>query len=202
MGQIRNISTQTTNVTYKLDDGTGTIEVKVWIDAEGNAEGMDADDGSKPKLVENGYARVFGRLKEFHNKRHVGAQVVRPITDHNEISYHMLEATVVHLHFTRGPLGEANGAAPAANGNIEQQNGYSDGGMNHASAVTGLSAAAKRVYTCLNTTPQGQEGLHMQDIASRLRMEMSDVIKGGEELIGAGVIYTTCDDETWAILNI
>ncbi|KAI9864497.1 MAG: replication factor A protein 2, partial [Pleopsidium flavum] len=73
IGQIRNISTQTTNITYKLDDGTGTIEVKQWIDSDATTA-LDTtnnnSDNPKPKLIENAYARVWGRLKAFNNKRH------------------------------------------------------------------------------------------------------------------------------------
>ena len=81
MGQIRNISTQTTNITYKLDDGTGTIEVKQWIDADASMDTTSDSTISKPKLIENEWARVWGRLKAFNNKRHVGAHVIRPISD-------------------------------------------------------------------------------------------------------------------------
>jgi len=87
VGQVRNISTQTTNVTYKLDDGTGIIEVKVWIDSDA-ADNPNDPANQKAKPVEQAYARAWGRLKTFGSKRHVGATVIRPITDLNEVSYH------------------------------------------------------------------------------------------------------------------
>src|ERR1700748_777879 len=65
VGQIRSISTQPTNITYKIDDGTGLIEAKQWIDvnsADDTSSQMDLDS-SKSKLVEDGYCRVWGRLK-------------------------------------------------------------------------------------------------------------------------------------------
>src|SRR3954470_17340678 len=116
VGQIRNVSTQTTNITYKIDDGTGTVEVKQWIDIDtSTSDSGGAEDMNKAKLVENAYCRVWGRLKAFNNKRHVGAHVIRPVTDYNEINYHLLEATVVHLFFTRGPPSAAtNGQSGAA----------------------------------------------------------------------------------------
>jgi replication factor A2 len=198
VGQIRNISTQTTNVTYKMDDGTGQIEVKVWIDAEA----YDPSEEGKAKPVEQGYARVWGRLKAFNNKRHVGAINVRPITDYNEISYHLLEATVVHLQLTKGPPGGQSDGAAAANGYGQQQqrNGYAAGGG--GSDISGVSASARKVYACLKQTPQTNEGLHAQDIAGRVNMELSEVMKAGDELLGLGRVYTTVDDATWAILEI
>jgi len=217
VGQIRNISTQTTNITYKLDDGTGIIEVKVWIDAEAFAD--PAHPGNeKPKPVEQGYARVWGRLKAFNNKRHVGANIIRPITDFNEIQYHLLEATVVHLHFSRGPLESLQNAKAGAG---QQNNGMQNGGYGGGATggydgaggadgagsgvkplPQGASRQARQVYMTLQHAPQTHEGLHMGDIASRANMEVGEVLKGGDELQGMGLIYTTVDDHTWAILDV
>lgn len=205
IGQVRNISKQTTNVTYRLDDGTGTIEVKVWVDSDSM---MTSEDGvgAKEEVKEEQYVRVWGRMKQFNNKRHVGATIVRPVQDYNEIQYHLLEATVVHLHFSRGPLEQikgggqsgagANGAMNGMNGGYQQQNGGGSG------LPPSASTAAKRVYKCLMDTPQQNEGLHLQDIALQTGMDVSDVQKGGDELQGLGVIYTTVDDHTWAILDV
>lgn len=199
VGQVRNISQQTTNVTYKLDDGTGTIEVKVWVDMDAQ---MD-ENSSKAKVTEECYARVWGRLKVFGNKRHLGAQYIRPIQDFNEIQYHMLEATAIHLHFTRGPIESLqqgkDGVSGQANG---QTAGYGGGGDGGSGMPAGLSASAKKVYHTLKNSPQTNEGLHMQDIANRANMDISEVLKAGEELTGSGAIYTTVDDHTWAILDM
>ena len=203
VGQVRNISTQTTNVTYKIDDGTGIIEVKVWIDAQAY---NDPDDPSnqKAKPVEQGYARVWGRLKSHYNKRHVGAQVIRPITDFNEISYHLLETTAVHLHFIRGPPQSLDGKG-GANGAMKgdgEQNGY-QGSTDGAPVVPpGVSSAARRVFSCLKQVPQTNEGLHANDIAMRVSMELTEVMKAGDELMSHGLIYTTVDDLTWAVLYV
>jgi replication factor A2 len=205
VGQVRNISAQTTNVTYKLDDGTGIIEVKVWVDAEANE---DEYGSGKKQVVEQGYARVWGRVKQFNNKRHVGAQFIRPIEDYNELAYHLLEATVVHLHFSKGPLEQvqANGGAQGQIGN-GAANAYGGGqamagGGGGGADVAGLSPPARKVFGCLKATPQTNEGLHAQVIAQQTGLELSDVYKAGDELMGMGKIYTTVDDLTWALLDL
>lgn len=202
VGQIRNISTQTTNITYRLDDGTGTFEVKQWIDSDAMAD----ETTHASKLSENTYARVFGKLKSF-GKRHVASHVIRPITDYNEINYHLLEATAVHLHFSRGPaesLGKEGNANGGAYGQEQGYGGAQDGGgMGGGSKLPATaSSGARKVYQCIASTPQTNEGLHMQDIASRTSMEVADVLKAGDELQGLGLIYTTVDDHTWALLDI
>lgn len=200
VGQIRNISTQTTNITYKVDDGTDIVEVKQWVDSEANQDQMDTDS-SKPKLAEDGYCRVWGRLRAFHDKRHVQAHIIRPITDYNEINYHLLEATATHLFFTRGPPGNAGDNAQRGmgqHGETDENQSMQGGGRGLPSNLT---PRAKAVYTYLRNSPQSNEGQHVQLIASNLRMEVNDVYKAAEELVEAGLSYTTVDESTWAVLD-
>ena len=208
VGQIRNISTQTTNITYKLDDGTGTIEVKQWIDTDAVSNVMDTSNVpgnfSTPKLVENEWARVWGRLKAFNNKRHVGAHVIRPIADKMEITHHLLEATYVHLYFARGPL-ESGGGKPADQGGAGGggYNGTEKGSMaaSRNAQLASLSVQARRVYQMLKSTPQSNEGLHVQNIAVELKLSIPEVMKAGDDLLRDSLIYTTIDDNTWAVLD-
>ncbi|KAK2624501.1 hypothetical protein QTJ16_006451 [Diplocarpon rosae] len=199
IGQINQISSQATNTTFKLDDGTGIIEVKQWVDG-------DADPEAAKDLPKEGeYLRVWGRLKAFNNKRHVGAHMIRPIKDFNEVNYHLLEATVVHLYFTRGHPDTNAVKTEGGNPMFVDSNGTSA-----AHGMTGgtvkplsskMSAIAKRVYEVLKSSPQNNEGLHVHHIASQLGVGSNEVFKAGDELLGEGAIYTTVDDETWAVLE-
>lgn len=153
--------------------------------------------------------RVFGQIKDLASKRYVQAKPgsVRLIADFNEIQYHLLDATVVHLHFTRGPPGGQKNAHAGADANgvtgVQQQNGFDVemGGMKGKPLPPGLSGAARRIYQCLHTSPQSNEGLHVQEIAVTTTLNPSDVQNAGEELLSNGLIYTTVDDFTWAILE-
>ncbi|MCJ1245539.1 replication factor A protein 2 [Trapelia coarctata] len=208
VGQIRNVSSQATNMTYKLDDGTGTIEVKQWIDADAPKYNELGDPiAGKGELKIGEWARVWGRLKAFNNKRHVGAHVIRAIHDKNEINYHLLEATAVHLYFTRGPPDQftqnqnQNQLATNADayGQAAPQSGYNQQG---AASMPNLSVSARKVIQCLKNTPQNNEGLHMQQIAGALAMGIPEVMKAGDELMSHSLIFTTVDDNTWALLEM
>jgi len=151
----------------------------------------------RAKLVEGSYCRAWGKLKSFNDKRSVGAQIIRPVEDMNEVSYHLLEATAIHLYFTRGPPGGANTGAANTNGGAAQGGGAVFGKHD----LTGYSALARRVFQYLLETPQSNEGLHQQAIAANLGLESADVLRAGDDLLSAGFIYTTVDDQTWAILE-
>ncbi|KAH7130630.1 replication protein-like protein A 32 kDa subunit [Dendryphion nanum] len=193
VGQIRNIAKQTTNITYKIDDGTGAVEVKQWVDAEAPEQTYES------KLIENAYCRVWGKLKSFNDRKHVSAIIIRPVEDFNEVSYHLLEATVTHLQLTRGPPGgDGDGAAGGNTGGSAQQGA---GTGSYGGPLSGFTPVARKVYEYLRTTPQTNEGLHQQEIASNLHLDIGEVGRAGDELLEGGVIYTTVDDLTWAILE-
>ncbi|KAF7548803.1 hypothetical protein G7046_g8546 [Stylonectria norvegica] len=199
VGQIRSVNPQPTNITLKIDDGTGQIEVKKWID-------VDKQDDADPGFELDAHVRVWGRLKSFSNKRHVGAHVIRPVTDFNEVNYHLLEATYTHLYFTKGPLG---GAPAEGDGMFVDGGGYNNQGNNAAggnaaqmpSKLSGCSAHGKKIFNYMNDAAGGNEGIHLNVITNSTGMSVRDVIAGADELLGQGLIYTTVDDETWAILE-
>lgn len=166
--------------------------MKQWADSDVS----DDTNPNKAKLVEGTYCRAWGKLKSFNDRRSVGAQIIRPVEDMNEVNYHLLEATAVHLYLTRGPPGGAtSGAAANTNGGAGQQQTL--GGYDMSS----YNAVAKQVFKYLREAPQSNEGLHQQEIAAKLGIETADVARAGDELLGGGLIYTTVDDQTWAVLE-
>ena len=122
---------------------------------------------------------------------------------------HLLEATYVHLYFTRGPPEQQQPGATQMGGM---------GGMKHEEGLFvdqgnvpqqpagrqlpgGMSATAKKVFTYLQKSPDANEGIHVNQIAAGLSLPSNEVFKAGDELLGMGIVYTTVDDETWAVLE-
>ena len=149
---------------------------------------------------EGEYIHVWGPLKDFNGKRHIGSRTIRAVTDFNEISYHLLEATSVHLYFTRGPPGGANGATAEGGLFVKNEEGTAAASTT-SRTLRNVGPEARAIYKFLSESPQGNEGHHVQNIASSLNMKAADVFKAGDELLAEGAIYTTIDDETWAVLD-
>ncbi|OJD15212.1 hypothetical protein AJ78_04511 [Emergomyces pasteurianus Ep9510] len=202
VGQVRAISHLTTFVTYKLDDGTGEIEVKLWLEKNAvNPTGDDMDTGEAPRSSEseiqvNGYAKVWGKLNNFNNRRNFVAHVIRPVTSMDEYLCHFLEATSIHLYFTLGLPDGQQGEKPLP-GAANTSGGDPLGGK----ALPPMSPLARRLYATMSTTPQSNEGLHVQSLASMMGLPMVEVYKAGEELLSLALIFPTVDDDTWAILE-
>jgi replication factor A2 len=190
---------QATNTTFKIDDGTGVLEVKQWVDGDAAPESV------RPTPKEGEYIHVWGRLKDFNGKRHIGSHVIRPITDFNEINYHLLEATAVHLYFSRGPPETLNQGGNIKSEGMFVENEYggaTNGSTNGSKSISAkISANARKVWSLLNSAPQNNEGLNVHMIAQECQMPVNDVFKAGDELLQEGKIYTTVDDETWALLD-
>ncbi|KAK4454301.1 replication factor A protein 2 [Podospora aff. communis PSN243] len=199
IGQVRSIKPQATNVTYQIDDGTGVIDVKKWLDAE------RADGGANATFQPDTYVRVFGRLTQFNSKKHVGAHFIRQIEDFNEVSYHLLDATYVHLYLTKGASGGGAGAGGDAGGDgmfVDGGNGAARpaGGV-HNARLKQCSRNAQTVFNYMQRLAAGDEGANVQAIAQGTGLAARDVIAAADDLLGQGLIYTTLDDETWAVLD-
>ncbi|KAF3767405.1 replication protein A, subunit RPA32 [Cryphonectria parasitica EP155] len=203
VGQVRSINPQPTNITYRLDDGTGTIDVKKWVDA-------DKQEDADPKYELDQYVRVWGRLKSFNGKRHIGAHFIRGVDNYNEVTYHQLEATYVHLYYTKGPLdadgqnGKMNGAdgnAGAGDGMFVDQYGGQNAKSEETAKLGACGPNSRKMYQFLANTPGGNEGVHLNLIASSTGLATRDILGAADELLSQGLVYTTVDDETWAILE-
>lgn len=214
VGQILNVAVASTNTTFSLLDGTGRLNVKYWhTDLISDEDASDAGGAWERRgLVTHAWVRVFGKLRAFNDERTVQATVLRPVPDLNEINYHFLECTAVHLHYTKGPPQVA--AAPgmgvkkeepgtngmAAYGAAKDPYAAGPGGAYGSGAAARLNGSSKTVYQAIAAagTP---EGLHVNNIAAQTGLPMIDIMKAGDELLSNSLIFQTVDDDTWGLMG-
>ncbi|EAQ88020.1 hypothetical protein CHGG_04639 [Chaetomium globosum CBS 148.51] len=199
VGQVRSSTVQSIYTTYRIDDGTGLIDVKKFVDS-------DRPD-TAVTFAPDTYVRVFGRLMSYNGKRTVTAHNIRAIDDFNEVNYHLLEATYVHLALTKGSAaaGQAGAGGTDADGDsMFVDGGYGAGGGGAGGAADArlatCSPAARTVFNFMANSPG--EHTNVGQVVAGTRMSAADVTAAADELLAGGIIYTTDDDDTWAIFDM
>ncbi|KXZ44786.1 hypothetical protein GPECTOR_62g901 [Gonium pectorale] len=214
VGKVTSYQEQATRVLLQLHDGTASIEVCSWVDD------VDAQAQKRVDWQVGKYVRVYGNLRTFERRRNITAFAVKPITDHNEVTYHMLKAIMEHLHLTKGapPMGAAAGAAAGGVGAKTPGGGPAGpyGGYQAAAPMGGyggpapapagpaggdINADLKYVYN-QPAALQAPNGLHAEQAAKELRAmgrnySMAQILAACEYLAAEGVLYSTVTDQTF-----
>ncbi|KAA6359070.1 MAG: putative replication protein A2, 32kDa [Streblomastix strix] len=99
VGLILELSAQANFINYKVDDGTGCIDVRQW-----NTPGVSDEDQQQDTQKEGSYVRVCGTLTITQDVKTLVAFQIHQVTDFNEITYHNLSIIHSHLIRTKGPL--------------------------------------------------------------------------------------------------
>jgi len=197
VAQLVNTKPSATNIQYRLDDGTGIIEGKQFIN---NDLRNEMDSGAKAEIPYNAYVRVYGKLREVGSNRVLNVDHIQQVQDMNEISYHMLEAALVHLQAKGAPAVGANGGA--AGGYGEQVDTAMFGGNDYVEDKLRMcNDDAKRFFKYLANAGQDSEGLNVTEIARGLKMDLNRCTECSRQLCEVGLIFSTKDEETWAVLE-
>lgn len=193
VGIIKEVQEAATNISYKIDDGTGEfVSVKKWIDTDENS----SDQFKRSECREDTYVRVVGHMKSFNEGqvRSVIAFLIAPIRDFNEITFHMLEVVYASLMNKRingvgmKQVGGESMQTPNRNAPMDQFN--NGGGME-----TGLTGTNKLVYTHISAA-QMEQGISIHDLQAKVRQCNANQIRTAIEwLSNEGHIYSTIDDD-------
>ncbi|GAA6019989.1 hypothetical protein JCM11491_004890 [Sporobolomyces phaffii] len=197
---IRSVNITTTQATFLVEDGTGQIDCRMWIENSGGEDGES--DPRLASLENNKYVRILGSLKTFAEKRHVSAQRVRPVTNMNEINFHLIECAYVHKCITNGPPGGANTAMvtdrpyDGAGGNpyAAEDTGGSD------EAIKDLPLAQKQIWRFIRdqvaSDPSGtSDGVNIMAIVRNLGQGVEKVKELTAAMCEDGILYTGLDDD-------
>lgn len=201
VGKVVSVTTSATLQQYKVDDGTGVVEVRSWLESE-----EDEMSDASPTITEGMYVRVYGKLQAFQGSRNVVGFTVRPITDFNEVTYHLLETTFVHLHRTKGgKAGTGAGNAPTtpmANNYGMQNSAYQTPQPAGAEMRQGGASSMEPVQMELLNLfkapgpAMSDAGLSIDMVVQQLNNAFTvDQIRTAiEVLVNEGHLYSTIDD--------
>lgn len=192
VGAVRSVEDFSTNCLYNIEDGTGLIEVKQWIDTN---DCTALHEIRQACLKDGTYLTIVGQIKDYDGKKTIVADSVRPIATGNEITHHMLEVVYTAENHKRmnsssygmKPHGGIGFGAMPSGAPIQQYG-------SHSNANDSLRDA---VLTFIR-----QEGDGLDDGASvprcvqmlQARSSEYDIRKVIEDLAAEGHIYSTIDE--------
>ncbi|WRT67934.1 uncharacterized protein IL334_004908 [Kwoniella shivajii] len=185
VGSVHNSSSSATNVSYEIGDGTGYIDVRLWLDS------ADDESGKAKGIEQDHYVGIMGSIKMFGGKRHISATHIRPITDHNEIHHHFLKALYVSLSL-RGATSGGAGAAPGGSSHAD----YSAGVQSHSneSAFSALPALQRKIMEYVSKDDT-DDGVHVSLVSRQVgNANGEDVMEAIEQLMADGLLFSTIDD--------
>jgi len=205
VGQLLSAEELSTTLNYTVDDGTATIDLRVWTDKEGN----EFIRTQAPTWEKGRYVRVIGTIHQFKNQRSLVSNRLILVEDSNEILFHHLEALQAHLRRQKGRIPSATSTSSTARSTSAststststssttrmkpQQPQRSDSGMNELQA------------NIVHLIKQGdpQVGVGLADLVESLNgmsteQEIRDALKFLQD---EGTVFTTTDDDHFALTD-
>lgn len=88
IGAVRGYEDASTNVTFSIEDGTGLVDVKQWLDVNDCAA---VTEMRKECEQEHLYVKIIGQVKDYDGRKTLVAHTVRRLSTSNELTHHMLE---------------------------------------------------------------------------------------------------------------
>jgi len=191
IGVILSVEVQNTNINYMIDDGTGKINVRVYIDTE--------DDTQKQsQWRENMYVRVIGNLRVFQNGPSVVGFTLIPMADFNELTFHFLECIHTHCVNTQGPASSSptkSAATLAQPMKAESGSGIAVS-FNEGKESDVGNDVQNQVMSVFNKDILSDTGTSIVAVCDQLsHLTRHDIQKAIEFLSDEGHLYSTIDEE-------
>jgi replication factor A2 len=200
VGATRTVEDFSTNVLYNIEDGTGLVEVKQWLD-DNDSSGLSAV--RKETLREHVYLKVIGNIRDYDGKKTIVADAVKPLTTANELTHHMLSVIysaeshkrkhsyVIPSNPMMGGVGFAAGPTPTSGATASF----------HGMDMGGAAGLHDIVLNYIKTRgEQSEAGANLQECVQALTQAgHSDgaIRKAIDDLNNEGHIYSTIDDNNF-----
>ena len=82
VGAVRTHEEASTNATFSIEDGTGLVDVKQWVDANDCAAVIEMRQAC---MQDNVYVKIIGQVKDYDGKKTLVANTIRRVGTSNEI---------------------------------------------------------------------------------------------------------------------
>ncbi len=189
---VRSVEDTSTNVVYTLEDGTGLIEARKWLD---DNECSALQELRQETLKEHIYLKIIGQVKEYEGKVIIVANSIRPISSGNELSHHMLDVVYSAERYKRGDSIVAVTSSSAIQFSSQQ-------------VISGVGDSENPLKTAVLNLFKNHEdvsgsGLHKEVCINELNglYPEAEIRKMIESLSEEGHIYSTVSDDYFQFAN-
>ncbi|KAD3337825.1 hypothetical protein E3N88_33346 [Mikania micrantha] len=195
VGMVSNIKERNTDVTFTLDDGTGKLDCKRWLNEPFDRLQME-------EIREGVYVHVDGHLKSFKGEKHVAVFSVRPVTNFDEITFHFIACIHNHMRSSKDEKIKRDGEVLDLTPNTPIQNGTNGSLSTHSSQnsvpfnVDGVKGFDQMVlaYLQLPANYGNEKGIHTDELAQKLKLPVNKIMESIRTLEDEGMIYSTIDE--------
>lgn len=201
VGCVRSFEQKSTNLAIDIEDGTGMIEAKTWMN-EGD-ECSAVANMRQECCQDYAFVRVIGQVKEFDGKRHIQATDIRLLGTKNEFTYHLLE---VAYSFDKYQKRKESGGVGMGVGM-----GYGIGNMSSMPKTMGAkvsmnqgggNSAADAAVASIKSYGETDTGVDIQNVIADLASQgfsEQEVRNAMENLANEGHVYSTIDENHFSV---
>ncbi|XP_004498588.1 replication protein A 32 kDa subunit A [Cicer arietinum] len=196
VGMVYEKTVRETDVNFVLDDGTGRIKCRRWVNETFDTKEME-------EILNGMYVRVYGHLKSFQGVRQLVAFSVRPVTNFDEISFHFIDCIHNHLRTKLKMEGITSAQTPSnssfntpvKNAINSSQTPSSNPGYAQYS-TDGLKDCDKLVieYLQQHSDMSDERGIHVNELSKELKLPLDKIMLSLKTLGDDGLVYSTIDD--------
>jgi len=201
VGQVLEIVETATMRAYKVDDGTGVLSCRVFVEQDETEYAQER----RSYCQKGSYVRVVGQMREYQGQRHLSVHNMRVVKDGNEITHHLLEVIWVHCQNTKGRMqkpgavggmgvGMGNMAGGMMGGYGQKMMGGGGGGGGGGGAMSNVNQAVLDAFMEHNDGDVGADLATVIRALSTRNITPNQVQQAVEFLAQEGQLYTTTDE--------
>lgn len=193
VGAVRSVEDASTNVLYTLEDGSGLMDVKQWLD---DNDCTAIQEIRQQTLRDNIYIKVVGQIKDYEGKKMLVASSVRPLSTGNELTHHLLQVIHSAEKYKRADSIVSPGAVMSNSGV-----GFGGGVAPVAQAASGGNSLRARVLNFVKASDDGTDaGCHIQDCVKGLNdFPEAEIRRTMEQLAEDGDVYSTISEDHFKV---
>ncbi|RVW52330.1 Replication protein A 32 kDa subunit A [Vitis vinifera] len=203
VGMVFDKSERVTDVSFALDDGTGRIECKRWVNEAFDTREME---NIREVLIlffnfvpnsDGIYVRLNGHLRSSGGNRQLVAFSVRPVTNFDEIAFHFIEVIHLHLKNSKTRLPSDALTQPLSASVKTESTGYqTPSSQLSAQSVDGVNGLDQMVLDYLQqpSNYDREKGIHRDELSQQLKISTEKIMESIRTLEEEGLIYSTIDE--------